>query len=33
MALEGTGTTIADKSGQGNSGTLINGTNFSRVVP
>ena len=30
---EGTGTTIADQSGQGNSGTLINGTNFSRVVP
>ena len=30
---EGTGTTIADQSGKGNSGTLINGTNFSRVVP
>ena len=30
---EGTGTTIADQSGKGNSGTLVNGTNFSRVVP
>jgi len=30
---EGTGTTIADQSGKGNSGTLINGTTFSTDVP
>ena len=30
---EGSGTTIGDQSGQGNSGTLINGTKFSTDVP
>ena len=30
---EGAGTTIADQSGQGNAGTLINGTTFSTDVP
>ena len=30
---EGSGTTIADHSGNGNSGTLINGTTFSNIVP
>ena len=30
---EGSGTTIGDQSGQGNSGTLINGTTFSTDVP